>query len=87
MKEKFSLQTNEEVHTRSSRKRVIVYLSLVIIIIAIIAFVIGYFSRTTSTGKCSNEQGTIAESEADRNKLYKNIIDTLNAKNLRENLR
>ena len=79
-----SMEGNVRRYKKSSTKRVIVFASVGILIVAIISFIIGYFARSISTEKCFNKE---RESEAERDTIYESIVGSLQANNLRENLR
>ena len=66
---------------RKNPKKLLIIFIVTIIFIAIIFFLIGYFAKSTKPNKCHEDDSQ------DKEKLYKSIVDQLQAGKIEENLR
>lgn len=66
---------------RKNPKKLLIIFIVTVIFIAVIFFLIGYFAKSTKPTKCQEDDSQ------DKEKLYKNIVDQLQAGKIEENLR
>lgn len=71
----------ESERPRKNPKKLLIISIVTVIFIAVIFFLIGYFAKSTKPTKCHDDDSQ------DKEKLYKNIVDQLQAGKIEENLR
>ena len=67
-------------HVKRQRKQLMIFI-VVTLILAILAFVVGYVARPKA--RCSNSQGNDGNYDES---LHKNMVDSLTAKSIEDNL-